>query len=155
MTFEYEKFDVETSREIRIRVKRYQTVMSEIHGQVIDRNRGVIFLVLGGQGSQAPNRGEPPTYYAMEYQHASDSWVVFEGFDTIKKFDEKIVININLNRLAIPTDIKVDLQQIQTDIHDAFLLNYRRFYKATDCWLEIKVQFPESVSWVEHRDIHR
>ena len=66
MAFVYEQFDEATGLDIKKKVSPYQMVMSTPLGQVIDRERGIFFLVLGGaRWSSTPIWGAPDFLCSM------------------------------------------------------------------------------------------
>lgn len=141
MAFVYEQFDEATGLDIKKKVSPYQMVMSTPLGQVIDRERGIFFLVLGGQGGLPPQYGEPPTYYALCWQGA---WVVFEGYNNELRSETDVQTSFNLIRLCIPVALKGELESIEQAIRDAMQVYKEYSQKLSGLKVSTLIQFPSA-----------
>lgn len=142
MAFVYERMDETARQEIKRTLKPYQTVLS-VSSRVIDHEINVIFYNLGGQGHQPENRGEPPTYYAMNWQ---GEWIVFEGRDTFKGVNDIEWHNYYVfSRLRIPLALKEQVPQVQETIQSAMdIFSNANKSKVSERKTFVHIQFPEA-----------
>lgn len=80
---------------------------------VIDKDRNVLLLSLGGQGHQPKVRGEPPDYYAMFWNGMEIDLQVWFSYAA----DNAMCIEVA--SMAMPTALTVPMAEIEQTIVDA------------------------------------
>lgn len=140
MAFIYEQLNEAESLDMKKKVEPFQMLMSFIDGQVIDRDKDVVFLDLGGQGYQPPDRGEPPNYYALNWKGA---FVAYEGYYRTEYYDSEIRMNVNLVRLRVPEILKSELVQLQQFIEDAMSVYWQKLQSSPNRKILLTISFPE------------
>jgi hypothetical protein len=114
MSFVYEKIDHSRSQEILHQVR--PPIYCFQRFQVIDRERDLVFVCLGGEGGQPQVRREPPTYYNLLWKGIP---VAFEGYDNAKFPQGTVTVDVKLTKLCIPDALINLVPEIQQVIIEA------------------------------------
>lgn len=114
MAFVFEKLDSIEAQEIRNLVR--DPVYAFQRCVVIDRERDLVFVDLGGHGDQPKGEGECPTYYNLLWKKMP---IVFEGYDCFKTINSVLTRDVNITNLLVPQKLKEIVPEIQEAIVDA------------------------------------
>lgn len=106
---------------------------------LIDRDRDLIFLCLGGKGGQPAERNEPPNYWCLLVGNQSIKLTSYSHFEFISGVD---VACEDLNELRVPKPLQAKLSEIQDVIREAFSSYYSQIYKRN---VSAQVTFPPPV----------
>lgn len=114
MTFTYEKIDQQRASEIR------SQVLGDIYAfqmaQVIDRERDLVFVNLGGQGDLPQGQGDSPTYFNLFWKGNA---IAFQGYWVGGKRNGVVAIDLDITAMAIPTILKGKIAEIQEAIQES------------------------------------
>ena len=114
MAFVFEKLDSVEAQKIRYLVR--DPVYAFQDRVVIDRERELVFVDLGGTGDQPKARGAYPTYYNLLRKNIP---VVFEGYDDLKNVDGVLTVDVEYTKMQIPNTHKNLVGNIQHEIIEA------------------------------------
>jgi hypothetical protein len=114
MAFVSEKIDQQRALSLMEKVRRpiYQFQPT----QVIDRDRDLIFVDLGGHGDQPPGQGDGPTYYNLLWQGKA---VAFEGYDRLQNLQGRATVNLDISALHVPAALSDMVDDIKQGIVEA------------------------------------
>lgn len=135
MTFVFETIDQARAQELIRKVREPIHVFQST--QVIDRERDLVFVDLGGHGNSPQGRGEP-TYYNLFWKGVP---VAFEGYDELTSPQGILTVEINLTKMFVPGNLKNLVPEIQQAIVEAISIYWSgRFERPVIA----NVQFPIS-----------
>ncbi len=137
MTFELERVSQERAHELERMAS--MTVFYFNRTILIDRERDLIFLDLGGKGDQPKERNEPPNYWCLIYKGESVRLTSRERFERVSDVD---YIYAELETFSTPLSLKNQLFEVQETIIEAFASYYSLGLKRT---MSASVQFPPVV----------
>ncbi|MES2041038.1 MAG: hypothetical protein V4495_24740 [Pseudomonadota bacterium] len=134
MTF---KFKIMGDHELQDYAKRvYGPVYAFQSCCVVDEERDIIFLDLGGHGDRAPGRGECPTYYNLFWQGIA---AAFEGYDALQRSGEGITLIFTITRFVVPQELAQVMDEIKAALVAALQCYWNGRYKRQ---LLFDVRFP-------------
>jgi hypothetical protein len=138
MTFVFEKLDEASVLELRKKIPKFQHILSFSPCQVIDRDRDIAFVSLGGKGALPPERAEPPYFYALLWKGLC---VAFEGYETVESLAGAAKVNIRLTQLRLPIALRDELLNIRQAIEAAMTI----FKAATAGYpVSLSIEFPQA-----------
>jgi hypothetical protein len=134
MAFAYEK--VSGSRATEILKQARGPIYTFQMSQVIDKERGLIFVNLGGQGDRPKAQGDSPTYFNLFWK---DQVIVFRGYYYGKTKNNIYTFELNIESIYLPISLKEQVSEIKDAIQEAVAV-YWGFLKEKP--LIVEVQFP-------------
>ncbi|BBB68436.1 hypothetical protein UNDYM_4183 [Undibacterium sp. YM2] len=112
MTFTYKDITPEKRTEYRKQVCGPIFVFQTSYAE--DEDRGIVFLSLGGQGNQPPERGEGPSYYNLIWKGCA---IAFEAYHAIKRSDDGgSFFEFTITKVQVPTKSTKTLNDIKDAI---------------------------------------
>lgn len=134
MTF---KFNIMGNNELREYAKRVHGPVYAFQScYVVDDERDIIFLDLGGHGDLAPGRGECPTYYNLLWQGIA---VAFEGYDALQRSDDGVILIFTITKFVVPPELAQATDEIKAALVAASQCYWNGRYKRE---LLFDVRFP-------------
>jgi hypothetical protein len=114
MPFIFEKID--QKRALVLMEKARQPIYQFQLTQVIDRDRDLIFVSLGGHGNQPPGRGECPTFYNLLWQGRA---VAFEGYDQLQTHQGMTTVTVQISAFYVPLALQDIVEEVKQAIVEA------------------------------------
>lgn len=122
MAFRYVELSGEEARKLFPRTVGY--VLSFSHCFAVDDDKGAVLACLGGKGSLAPERDEPPSYYNLSW----DGHVYAAcGHDKVAKDEDGYLTIFDLN-LGIPAPLWHKEEEVLRLWRDAMQVLYSGMY---------------------------
>lgn len=134
MAFVFEQLGSVEAQEIRNLVR--DPVYAFQDRVMIDRERDLVFVDLGGHGDQPKGEGECPTYYNLLWKKIP---IVFEGYDSFKTIDGVLTREVSLTTLIVSKIFEDIVPEIQEGIVEAMNGYWSGRYRRT---ISANVQFP-------------
>ncbi|MFZ6875752.1 hypothetical protein ACO0LF_27100 [Undibacterium sp. Di27W] len=124
MTFQFKNLD---GGELQGYAKRvYGPVYALQSCGVVDDERDIIFLDLGGHGDLAPGRGECPTYYNLLWQGMA---VAFEGYDALQRSGDGVTLIFTITKFVVPPELAQMTEEIKAALVAASQCYWNGRYK--------------------------
>ncbi|WMW80891.1 hypothetical protein RF679_01090 [Undibacterium cyanobacteriorum] len=137
MAFQLERVSQARANEL---MKLANTTVYQFAAKVlIDYDRDLVLLCLGGKGDQPAERNEPPNYWCLLYRGNSVKFTSHSRFEFIDGLD---VACEDLREFRVPNSFQEKLPEIQDAIKEAFASFYSEVYERT---VLARVKFPVAV----------
>lgn len=124
MTFQLEEVSQERANELMELAN--STVYQFASKVLIDYDRDLVFLCLGGKGDQPGERNEPPNYWCLLYRGKSVKFTSRSHFEYIDGVD---VACEDIREFRVPDSFQEKLSEIEDVIKEAFASFYSEVYE--------------------------